>query len=76
VEPLNDLIAALTREGYKPGKPAHVGAAALAADRAAAWETPCPRCGRPLDCRPYRQPGGRGYRCLAVCPRCNGAFEF
>jgi hypothetical protein len=76
MEPLSDLTARLAREGYKPGKPAHVGAAAYAADRAAARETTCPCCGLPLQCRAYRQPGGRGYRCLAACRRCHGAFEF
>jgi hypothetical protein len=76
MEPLNELTGRLARDGYERGKPAHVSAAAYAADRAAARETTCPRCGLYLDCRAYRQPGGPNYRCIALCPRCNAGFEF
>jgi hypothetical protein len=72
---LETLQAELSAEGYRPGPPAHLSAAALEIDRQVAREAICDSCDHAsLICEPWHN--GGSYRCLAVCPQCLTAFEF
>jgi hypothetical protein len=70
-----DLTAALALEGFTPGTPPGLAAAARAVDEACAAEYECFRCGR-LACeyRPFHR--GRRYRAFARCVACGWAEEF
>jgi hypothetical protein len=73
--PLDILEAELRAEGYHPGAPAGLPAAAAEIDRSVAREASCDSCGHAgLYCSAWHKCGS--YRCIAACPQCLEAFEF
>lgn len=69
-----ELLERLAAEGFRPGVPAHLSAAAQQADAEACAETRCPGCrARGPDYQPFHQ--GRRYRAVVSCPHCGWAEE-
>jgi hypothetical protein len=69
------LTAALALEGFAPGTPPGLPAAARRIDAQCAAAYECSRCGRPAcEYRPYHR--GPSYRAFAVCTACGGFEEF
>jgi hypothetical protein len=74
-EPARDLACRFRRDGFRPGIPPGVSAAAVRIDRETCARARCPDCDRRgLEYRPFTD--GRGYRVVAACRRCGAAEEF
>jgi hypothetical protein len=70
---VQDLEAALRRQGFLPGYPPHIAPMARAVDQSAARRMKCPGCGcRMRGSKAFHKTGG--YKLLAVCP-CGCAEE-
>jgi hypothetical protein len=68
-----DLAARFALDGFKHGKPRHLGAEAEAIDRELCRRLRCPGCGRRgMEYLPHHK--GRNYRVLARCG-CGAAEE-